>query len=62
MTPFEKAVIEQLARIGDALTILSAAVVMDDPAPEDAGCEHDWVDLGDERECRKPNCKAREKT
>jgi hypothetical protein len=41
----------QVTRIADALEILAAAVTME-PEPEPESCQHDWVDLGDEVECR----------
>ena len=37
----------------DAFVMLNAP---EEQAPPDAGCEHDWVDLGGQSECR--NCKA----
>ena len=56
VTTFEEALLVQLTRIADAI---EALVLLNAPDEQAAVvCEHDWVDLGDARECR--TCQTRE--
>jgi hypothetical protein len=54
---FEKNVLERLDRIAGALEALVMLNVPEQPE-EQPVCQHEWVDLGGEKECR--TCQARE--
>lgn len=53
-----KALLEQLTRIADALEALVVLNAPDAPTVDQPECEHEWIDLGGEQECRK--CQAKQ--
>jgi hypothetical protein len=58
VTPFEKALISALHGIRESLDALVLLNAPEGQKVPDGECDHDWVDLGDEKQCRK--CQIRQ--